>query len=59
MSCVFVVASGIAQQKTVFTEQVYKRINDVYGSNAAEDVADWRQLIDELQQEAIDHINFV
>ncbi|PTT99503.1 transglutaminase, partial [Pseudomonas sp. HMWF031] len=54
MSCVFVVASGIAQQKTVFTEQVYKRINDVYGSNAAEDVADWRQLIDELQQEAID-----
>lgn len=26
----------------------------VYGSDAAEDVADWRQLIDELQHEAID-----
>ena len=46
--------SGVAQQKTVFTEQVYQRIDMVYGSDAAEDVADWRQLIDELQHEAID-----
>ncbi len=36
--------SGVAQQKTVFTEQVYQRIDMVYGSDAAEDVADWRQL---------------
>jgi len=48
------VTSPIAQQKTVFTPQVYARINSVYGSEAKEDVAKWRQLVTELQSEDID-----
>ena len=48
------VTSPIAQQKTVFTPQVYARINSVYGKEAKEDVAKWRQLVTELQSEDID-----
>ncbi|GFD96423.1 sulfate adenylyltransferase [Alteromonas sp. KUL156] len=46
--------SPIAQQKTVFTEQVYARINSVYGTEAKENVAKWRQVINELQSEELD-----
>ncbi|MCZ8528418.1 transglutaminase-like cysteine peptidase [Alteromonas sp. PRIM-21] len=48
------VTSPIAQQKTVFTPQVYARIDSVYGSEAKEDVAKWRQLVAELQSEDLD-----
>ena len=48
------ITSPIAQQKTVFTEQVYARINSVYGTEAKENVAKWRQLINELQSEELD-----
>lgn len=48
------VTSPIAQQKTVFTEQVYARIDSVYGSEAKEDVAKWRQLVAELQNDDLD-----
>ena len=48
------VTSPIAEQKTVFTEQVYARINSVYGSEAKEHVAKWRQLVAELQSEDLD-----
>ena len=48
------VTSPIAQQKTVFTPQVYARIDSVYGSEAKEDVAKWRQLVAELQSDDLD-----
>lgn len=48
------VTSPIAQQKTVFTPQVYARIDSVYGSEAKEDVAKWRQLVTKLQSEDLD-----
>lgn len=48
------VTSPIAQQKTVFTPQVYARIASVYGNDAKEDVAKWRQLVTELQNEDLD-----
>ncbi|WP_370245284.1 transglutaminase-like cysteine peptidase [Alteromonas abrolhosensis] len=48
------VTSPIAQQKTVFTPQVYDRIGSIYGTEASEDVAKWRQLVDELQSEDLD-----
>lgn len=48
------VTSPIAQQKTVFTPQVYARIKAVYGNEAKEDVAKWRQLVTELQSEDLD-----
>ncbi len=44
----------VAQQSTVFTEQVYLRISATYGSDASEDVAKWRQLVAELQSEDLD-----
>ena len=48
------VTSPIAQQKTVFTPQVYARIDSIYGTEASEDVAKWRQLVAELQSEDLD-----
>ena len=48
------VTSPIAQQKTVFTPQVYARIGSVYGTEASENVAKWRQLVSELQSEDLD-----
>ncbi|MDY6884402.1 MAG: transglutaminase-like cysteine peptidase [Pseudomonadota bacterium] len=48
------VTSPIAQQKTVFTPQVYARIGTIYGTEASENVAKWRQLVTELQSEDID-----
>jgi len=48
------VTSPIAQQKTVFTPQVYARIGAIYGTEASEDVAKWRQLVTELQSEDLD-----
>ena len=44
----------VAQQSTVFTEQVYLRISAAYGPEASEDVAKWRQLVTELQSEDLD-----
>ncbi len=44
----------VAQQSTVFTEQVYLRISSAYGPEASEDVAKWRQLVAELQSENLD-----
>ena len=44
----------VAQQSTVFTEQVYLRISSTYGSEASENVAKWRQLVSELQSEDLD-----
>ena len=44
----------VAQQSTVFTEQVYLRISSTYGSDASEKVAKWRQLVSELQSEDLD-----
>lgn len=41
--------SLIAQQKSVFTNEVYQHIKLVYGANASEEVGNWRQLINELQ----------
>lgn len=49
-----VLSSSIAQQKSIFTEQVYSRINTIYGRDASENVAKWRQLVSELQAEDID-----
>lgn len=40
--------------KTVFTPQVYARIGSVYGTEASENVAKWRQLVSELQSEDLD-----
>nr|WP_240618851.1 transglutaminase-like cysteine peptidase [Alteromonas gracilis] len=55
VSCTLLaITSPIAQQKTVFTEQVYARINSIYGTEASENVAKWRQLVTELQSEDID-----
>ena len=55
VSCTLLaITSPIAQQKTVFTEQVYARINSIYGTEAKENVAKWRQLVAELQSEDID-----
>lgn len=55
VSCTLLaITSPIAQQKTVFTEQVYARINSIYGTEAKENVAKWRQLVTELQSEDID-----
>ena len=55
VSCTLLaITSPIAQQKTVFTEQVYARINSIYGAEASENVAKWRQLVTELQSEDID-----
>ncbi len=44
----------IAQQKSIFTNAIYERINTVYGVSASEGVADWRQLIDRLETDDID-----
>lgn len=49
-----VLSSPIAQQKSVFTEQVYSRINTIYGREASENVAEWRQLVSQLQDEDLD-----
>lgn len=46
--------SLFAQQQNLFTTEVYQRIEFVYGSKASEDVAKWRQLIDELQTDDFD-----
>ncbi|WP_420935753.1 transglutaminase-like cysteine peptidase [Alteromonas sp. A081] len=46
--------SLFAQQQNLFTTEVYQRIEFVYGSEASEDVAEWRQLIDELQTDDFD-----
>ena len=55
VSCTLLaITSPVAQQKTVFTEQVYARINSIYGTEAKENVAKWRQLVTELQSEDID-----
>lgn len=55
VSCTLLaITSPIAQQKTVFTEQVYARINSIYGTEAKENVAKWRQLVTELQSEDVD-----
>ena len=55
VSCTLLaITSPVAQQKTVFTEQVYARINSIYGTEASENVAKWRQLVTELQSEDID-----
>lgn len=55
VSCTLLaITSPIAQQETVFTEQVYARINSIYGAEASENVAKWRQLVTELQSEDID-----
>ena len=48
------ITSPIAQQETVFTPQVYARIDSIYGTEASEDVAKWRQLVAELQSEDLD-----
>ena len=48
------ITSPVAQHKTVFTPQVYARIASVYGNDAKEDVAKWRQLVTELQNEDLD-----
>ncbi len=52
--CLLAFPSLIAQQTNVFTTNVYKRIATVYGSEASNSVADWRQLINELQSEDLD-----
>ena len=48
------ITSPIAQQETVFTPQVYTRIGAIYGTEASENVAKWRQLVAELQSEDLD-----
>lgn len=48
------ITSPIAQQETVFTPQVYARIDSIYGTEASEDVAKWRQLVAELQSDDLD-----
>ena len=48
------ITSSLAQPKLVFTEQTYSRIDAVYGKDARENVAKWRQLVTELQSEDID-----
>ena len=52
--CLSTFPSLIAQQANVFTSDVYKRISNVYGKDASHTVADWRQLINELQSEDLD-----
>ena len=52
--CLFFISTLIAQQESIFTPEVYARIDALYGKDASEDVADWRQLINELQAEDVD-----
>ncbi len=52
--CLFSVSTLVAQQESIFTPEVYVRISALYGKEASEDVADWRQLIDELRAEDVD-----
>ena len=47
-------ASINAQQKNAFTDQIYRRIELVFGQKAAKNVAEWRQVVSELQSDDID-----
>jgi predicted transglutaminase-like cysteine proteinase len=46
--------SLVAQQKNIFTNEVYQRIRLVYGPRASVEVASWRQLIRKLHAEDTD-----
>ncbi|NQY17002.1 MAG: transglutaminase-like cysteine peptidase [Alteromonas sp.] len=43
-----------ANSNFVIDGEVYQRIEAIYGINASEDVADWRELMNELQTEDLD-----
>ena len=44
----------VAQQKNIFTPEVYSRVEALFGKNASTDVAKWRQLVAATQSEDID-----
>ncbi|AMJ86448.1 transglutaminase-like cysteine peptidase [Alteromonas sp. Mac1] len=44
----------VAQQKNIFTPAVYSRVEALFGKNASSDVAKWRQLVANSQNEDID-----
>ena len=44
----------VAQQKNIFTPAVYSRVEALFGKNASSDVAKWRQLVTDSQNEDID-----
>jgi predicted transglutaminase-like cysteine proteinase len=44
----------IAQQKNFFTEEVYSRVEALFGKRGASDVAKWRQLVSNIENDDID-----
>ena len=44
----------IAQQKNIFTEEVYSRVEALFGKTGAADVAKWRQLVNNIENDDID-----
>ena len=44
----------IAQQKNFFTEEVYSRVEALFGKTGAADVAKWRQLVNNIENDDID-----
>jgi predicted transglutaminase-like cysteine proteinase len=44
----------IAQQKNIFTKEVYSRVEALFGENGAADVAKWRQLVNNIENDDID-----
>lgn len=44
----------IAQQQNIFTEEVYSRVQALFGKTGAADVAKWRQLVNNIENDDID-----
>lgn len=44
----------IAQQKNIFTKEVYSRVEALFGRTGAADVAKWRQLVNNIENDDID-----
>ena len=46
--------TGVAQYRMIFTPEMQKKVESRYGKKAAENIVEWRELLDDIANEDVE-----